>query len=829
MTAFPLDGTTISHYRIVSKLGAGGMGEVYLAEDTKLDRKVAIKFLPAESASDQQAKRRLIREARAAAKLDHPNICAIHEVAEEEGRTFIVMQYIEGETLSARLQRQPLELREVLDIAVEVAGAISEAHSHGIIHRDIKPANIMITRRGQAKVLDFGLAKAIPEESLIESQAETQRMVTEPGTIIGTVPYMSPEQVRGESLDARSDIFSFGAVLYETVTGHQPFAAESAAATISAILTRQPAPLARYSAEAPDELRRIVSKALRKDKEERYHLAKDLLIDLRALREQLAFEARLELSTSPDSSDKPEIATGYDPLAVTPAGEPFPTAGQTTSRVAQIVSGTRRHKRAALLALIVLMIVAATAAYFGIGSSKAIDSVAIMPFVNASADPNTDYLSDGITESLISNLSQLTELKVMSRNSVFRYKGREIDPQVLGRELKVAAVLTGRVVPRGDDLVISLELIDVRDSRQLWGEQYQRRLSDVLALQREISREVSEKLRLRLSGNEKQLLARRQTESPEAYQLYLRGRFHVAKFAEDEVRQGIDYFHRALDKDPNYALAYVGLADSYVVLGLDVLPPKEAFPKARAFAERALELDPTLAEAHGSLGLVKFLHDWDWAAAERELQPALGLNPKSVETFSCYLHYKDAIGQPDQAVIEVKQALEKDPLSPSISGEMGCASYYARHYDQTIEQSRQTLDLDPNSLLVRYNLGRAYGQMGMYQEAIAELNRGMIISGGAPMIVAELVYAEAASGNRAVAERLLQKLTEQAERIYVDPYLFAIAKIGLGERDQALTWLGRACEVRSSWIPWVKVEPKFDPLHSDPRFADLLRRVNMVP
>ncbi|MEK6324036.1 MAG: protein kinase [Acidobacteriota bacterium] len=586
--SLPIAGTTISHYRILSRLGAGGMGEVYLAEDTKLARQVAIKVLPAGSIADERAHKRLIREAQSAATLDHPNICSIYEVGEEGSRSFIVMQYVKGETLAGRIQRNPMNLQEALDVAAQVADALTEAHSQGIIHRDIKPQNIMITARGQVKVMDFGLAKVVKERSLTVSEAETESLLTEPGTIIGTVPYMSPEQVRGETLDSRSDMFSFGAVVYEMVSGRQPFAAESAAATTSAILTTEPLPLARYSREAPAELERIVSKALRKDREERYQSARDLLIDLKSLKHHRDLEAEVERSKKSISV----AATGGQAIgertkeSATPTREALAPA---TSSIEYVITGVLRHKVPFAALALALITLAGVGVYLLSSGGKAIDSVAILPFVNVSADPNTEYLSDGITESLISSLSQLPNLKVMSRSSAFRYKGREIDPQAVGRELKVQAVLTGRVVQRGEGLAISLELVDARDNRQLWGEQYNRKLSDILAVQAEISREISQKLRLRLSGAEQKQLTKHHTENAEAYQLYLKGRHHWNKLAEEETKKAIEYFNRAIESDPSYVLAYAGLADCYSHLVLfGSSPQKDTFPKAKAAAMKAI-------------------------------------------------------------------------------------------------------------------------------------------------------------------------------------------------------------------------------------------------
>ncbi|HVS21054.1 MAG TPA: protein kinase, partial [Pyrinomonadaceae bacterium] len=503
-------GTRLGRYEIRSPLGAGGMGEVYLAEDTRLNRKVAIKFLPLDSVASEQANRRLLREARAAAKLDHPNICAIHEVGEEDGQTFIVMQYVEGETLDIRIKRRPLDLSASLTVASQIADALTEAHSHGIIHRDIKPSNVIITSRGQAKVMDFGLAKLIQTAAGADSQVDTETMLTGRGAIPGTVPYMSPEQLRGESLDARSDIFSFGVLLYEMLSGRQPFVCESATATISAILTDEPPSLASSRADVSEDLQRIVRKCLEKDRDSRYQSTRELVVDLRNLQRDSA------------SSSAPKRA---DP-----------------------------HRR-----------------------RKSIDSVAILPLVNATDDPNVEYLSDGITESTINSLSQLPKLKVMARSTVFRYKGPDNDPLEVGRALGVRAVLAGRVLQVGERLMISVELVDVSDGSQLWGEQFSRKLSDIFVVQEEISTEITEKLRLKLSGAQKKRLAKRYTENAEAYQLYFKGRFYWNKRTEQATNKSIELYLQAIELDRNYALAHAGLADSYTKLGdigIAVMPPR---------------------------------------------------------------------------------------------------------------------------------------------------------------------------------------------------------------------------------------------------------------
>ncbi|MFY9608030.1 MAG: alpha/beta fold hydrolase [Blastocatellia bacterium] len=1218
----PAPGTIISHYRILQRLGAGGMGEVYLAEDTQLDRKVAIKFLPPESLSDEPAKKRLVREARAAAKLDHPNICSVYEVAEEDSRRFIVMQYVEGETLASRIQRKPLELKEVLEVAAQIADALAEAHSHGIIHRDIKPANIMLTARHQAKVMDFGLAKVVRERSLTDTTAETESLLTEPGAIIGTVPYMSPEQVRGESLDARSDIFSFGAVLYEMLSGRQPFSAESAAATISALLIRDPPPLARYSREVPAEMERIVAKALRKNREERYQTAKDLFIDLKTLRQRLEFQAELGRSQSPDSRggaaettfERPETkyarsgevniayqvagsgpldlvyvmgwvsnldyfwedpsyarflnrlasfsrlilfdkrgtglsdrvheselptleqrmddvravmdAVGSDkaalfgvseggpmcalfaatypertaglviygsyakriwspdyPWAPTPqerqkwydllqqgwggvvdlatlapsvaADERFkewwaaylrqsaspgaalalarmntqidiahvlpairvptlilhrvgdldadvgggrylaeqihgakyielpgndhlPWVGNqdaildqaqqfltrirhapeldrvlatvlvarvsarpgsrqwqdlfrselerfrgceieaTSNRLSAHFDGPARAIRAAcaisdsarglgieiraglhtgecdviggklggvaveisaqvaanaseeiLVSSTVKDLVAGSGIQFedrgtqvleGVegewrlfavkresdsgevkkaerksqaktgARSKAIDSLAILPLANASADPNMEYLSDGITESIISSLSQLPKLKVMSRSTVFRYKGQEVSLQQVGRDLNVRAIVSGRVLQLGDNLVLGVELVSVADGSQLWGEQYKRKLSDVFAMQEEIAREISGKLRLRLTRAQKKRLTKRHTENAEAYQLYLKGRYFWNQRSVEGLHKGIAYFDQAIRTDPAYALAYTGLADCYTKLGdvgVTAMTPREAFARAHAAAIRALEIDSSLAEAHASLGHLD-MHHFRWADAEKDFKSAIELNPNYATAHHWYAYYMVFNSRFDEALEKIETAGKLDPLSLAIADSVGEFLYFARRQDEAIEQFEKTLEMDPDFLATRINLGHAYEQKGMFKEAEQQFIRARQIAGESIDGLASLGHTYALSGKTGAALEVLAQLAHLSKQTYVSPYDIAIIHAGLGDLDEAFSWLDRAYREGVEWMIFTYVDPRLDPLRSDPRFTDLITRLGFA-
>jgi len=824
--------TTISHYRILSRLGAGGMGEVYLAQDTTLNRKVAIKLLPPESVTDEQAKKRLIREAKAAATLDHPNICAIHEVGEEDGRSFIVMQYIEGETLAKLIQRKALDLRESLDIAVQVADALAEAHRHGIIHRDIKPQNIMVTPRGQAKVMDFGLAKVVRERSLAESEAETESLLTEPGVILGTVPYMSPEQVRCEIPDVRSDIFSFGAVLYEIVTGHQPFSAESTAATFSSILTREPPPLARYSREVPAELERIARKTLRKDREERYQTARDLLIDLKNMKHHLEFDAETERSKESLSSGGATTVASAGRMSVATANDPATRTGEiaaarTTSSAEYVVNELKRYKLAALIALLVIV----TAA-LGLGlylharnSEVAIDSIAVLPFDNQNHDPDTEYLSDGLTESIINSLTELPALRVIARSSVFRYKGRDADPLGVGHELGVRAVLTGRIMQRGDNLTVSAELVDVRENKQLWGEQYERKVSGLLAVQREIAKEISSNLRLKLSGAEQNRVTKHYTENPEAYQLYLKGRFYWNKRTGEALKKSIEYFNQAIEKDPNYALAYAGLADVYVVL-----PSYSAgAPQERAAARKALELDDTLAEAHTSLA-ANLQADMDWSGAEREFKRAIELNPNYPTAHQWYSEYLLVMGRLDESKAEIKRAQRLDPLSLTINATLGLTLYFQRQYDQAIEQLRNTLEMDPNFRLAHKFIDLAYVQTGRYEEAITEKAKILAAtSAEEEQIATALRKAYAVSGERGVWQKTLDLLKQTPKTDFELPFGMAVAYLHLADKDRAFEWFQKAADVGHPGMYTIKVDPQFDSLRSDPRYADLLRRVGLTP
>jgi len=792
-------GQTISHYRIVEQLGAGGMGVVFKAQDSRLERAVALKFLPEKLAQQPRALERFRREARAASALNHPGICTIYDIGEQDGRAFIAMEFIDGETLRNHIHGKALPVAELLELGIQIAEALDAAHSEGIIHRDIKPANIFVTKRGRAKVLDFGLAKLVPKGVAIadddsggESSSSTSTSTSIAGIISGTPSYMSPEQVRGDALDARTDIFSLGLVLYEMATGRQAFGGGTGGAIIEAVLTRSPVSVRAINPDIPAALEAIIEKALHKDREQRYQHAADLLADLQRLKREI------------DSGRTDQAGDSVSLLASTSG--PVSSTSHAVSRTTTPQSGSFRAPRA----------------------SKTISSLAVLPFENVSRDPENDYLSDGITRSLINNLATVPKLRVMAQSTVFRYKGREIDPQAIGRELNVRAVLTGRMMQSGGSLRIGTELVDVATGSLLWGAQFDRKPGDIFVIQDEISSEISGKLRLQLTHAEKKRLVKRHTENAEAYRLYLQGRHHWNRWTEEGFYKAIGYFQQAIEKDPSYALAHDGVADCYVLLGWNsYLPPKDAFPKAKVAAMAALEIAPDLGEAHTDLAAVLWLHDWQWAEAQNEFKRSLELNPCYPTANHYYAECLMTLGRNAEALARMKKSLELDPLSLIINVAIGWAYYHARQYDEAVAQLLRTVELDPNYPMTYWILGLIYRDTARYDLAISAGEKGVSLSGGSPLMRAALAQTFAAAGAPEKAIEIADELNELAKQRYVAPHFFAGIYVGLGEHDRAIEYLEKSCAEHCHWLIYLHIDPSMDDLRTDPRFQDLLRRVGL--
>ncbi len=749
---------TISHYEIIEQLGQGGMGLVYKARDLVLQRVVALKVLPQRALADPDLVLRFTQEARAASALSHPNIMTLYEIGEDaEGAPFIVMELIEGTLLSQKIAGIPLELPTLLDAAAQLADALDHAHARGIIHRDIKPANIMLSMGGQVKVLDFGLAKMNPAVRHASFDNGPTEVYTDPSIVMGTVQYMSPEQALGREIDQRSDIFSFGIVLYEMCTGRAPFKGISATETIDRIVHEDPQPIARLNHEVPADLERIVRKCLEKDKSFRYQSARDIIVDLQSVK-------------------RGSGATG------------------------KVVIADRRWS---------------------------IDAIAVLPFVNASTDPEMEYLSDGIAESVIRNLSGIPNLKVKSFSSVMRYKGQAQDAEIVGRELGVQALITGRVMDRAGSLMLSVELVAANDNTQLWGHRYRRKMQDIFELEEEIAREVSDQLRITLTGKG-QPGARRQTANVEAYRSYLKGRYHWNRRMPAETWTAVQYFQEALQFDPSYALAYAGLADAYALLGAyDIMPPKEVLPKAKAAAMQALEIDDELAEAYTSLAFVKQTLDWDWAGAERDYQRALELNPSYATAHHWYALSLDAYGRHSEALAEMERAQELDPLSLIIHANLGLMHYHARRYDEAIRQCLTTVAMDPNFVRALWYLGLAYAHQSKFAESIEYLQKAADVSARTPFVIATLGYSYGVAGEKEAAAKILAELEQRSHSAYVSGFAMACPYLGIGDSEKAFEWLEKAYEERSTWMLPLRVEPMYDRIRDDARFADLSRRVGL--
>jgi eukaryotic-like serine/threonine-protein kinase len=788
-------GTVIGQYRIVSEIGGGGMGVVYKAEDTKLGRLVALKFLPENLATDVQAMERFLREARAASALNHPNICTIYDIEEYAGRQFIAMEYLDGHTLRDHLLGRALEVDEITRLGIQIAEALAAAHSRRVVHRDIKPGNLAVTASGLVKVLDFGLAKLIAAEA---GDAATQT-ITAPYTVSGTLPYMSPEQLRGREVDFRTDIYALGVVLYEMSTGRRPFTAEIMAQLIEDILHSPPTPPLELKRKLPTKLEEIILKCLEKDPEDRYQSAKEIAVDLRRMSAPSATSVR---------------------TVVRP--------GRQRARVAAY--GWAAAAAVALLVLLVGWTVFRPALF---QSSR---SIAVLPFVDESKDASSQYVSDGITEGVIDKLSELPSVKIISRSSVFRFKGKEADAQVVGRELKVQSVLTGIIGRDGNGLAVSAELVNVADGTRIWGRQFRYSMSDLSRVQDDLATSVADKLHLGLKEGHETRLARQVTDNSEAYQLYLQARYYFNQRTEAGIRKSIELFQQATETDPNFALAYAGLADSYIIsANLEILAPRESLPEAKAAAIKALVLDPQLGEAHSALGQVKSHYEYDLPGAQIEFTKGIKFNPNYANGRLFYAGgYLTPMGRHSEAIAEMKKALELDPLSLPLNNLMGNTFMWARDYNKAVQQFRSTVELDPTFPLTHYFFSGCLQAMGNSEQAIAEQQKGELLSGAsldeASAEAKEFRSALQAGGAKSYWQKNLEltlKGYAQAGTRYFPALSLAAAFARVGNKDKALEWLEKSYVEKDGNITLIKSTPDFDNLRDDPRFLNLVRRLGL--
>jgi len=794
-------GKRLGPYEIIGLLGSGGMGEVYRARDSRLERTVALKVLPEDVFEDDERKARFAREAKALAALSHPNILSIFDFGTHDGVSYAVMELLEGETLRKKLDNGPIGPKQAVDYARQIALGLAAAHEKGIIHRDLKPENLFVDNGGHLKILDFGLATRVEVDTPDDKPtATTLSRYTEPGRVMGTVSYMSPEQVRGLPVDARSDIFAFGAILYEMLTARRAFGGATPADTMSEILRGDPPGMSRGGTGFPAALERVIGRCLEKDRESRFDSASDLAS---------ALQAAGDLTNSPATPT--HRAPRHPPRILVWVVALVGVVMLLAALFANDVGGLRRRLS------------------WGAATSR-IESLAVLPLTNLTGDPLQEYFTDGMTEELITALANVSALRVTSRTSVMRYKNSSKSLPDIAKELGVDAIIEGSVTRNGSQVKITAQLIDAAKDRHLWADSFQRELKDILALQGEVAREIAGQVGVRLTAGERSRLVEKKTVNPEAYEAFLKGQFHLFRGTASDARKSLEYFQLAVEKQPDYALAWAAIAEAYGTAAASsqaALPPMEAFPKAKAAAIRAVELDATLAQPHASLGRTSFAFDHDLATAESEFQHALRLNPNDVIAHEHYAFFLSRTGRFDEAIGQMTRSYELDPVSLRGNTLMGIVLRIAGRDDEAIRWFRRVLGMDPNFLQARAGLGLVLIHKGQYDQGIAELQEAVRLSGGGASQLAFLGYGYAVANRTPEALDISDKLKKVSREQYISAALVAGVFAGLGDTDQAMAWLEKANETRDPWLMGLKVDPIFDSLRSDPRCLDLLHRVGL--